>query len=694
MEYVRSVIRPISSELGLRLFEHHAVENAVQKLVELANADPLLRTSLGIEGTMTFESHTNLGTIDDPLSEPMEHLSLVNTPKPKPRRRAKGKGNQADQYCIYRRSDGQDIPMLAIEYKAPHKLSVDQVVTGLASEIQPERDVIDKDGQGFAFAARRLAAAVVTQLFSYMIGKGMQYGYVCTGETLAFLHIPDNPSSVYVSFCVPNQDVMDDDDTRLHRTAVAQVFAFILRALRAKPPPESWHDEAEKLGTWAVEYDDVLRNILETERKSKQSLFSPYKPQRWQGFERSPIRTRSRCQPPDPGVGRRDDDEPPSPTPKPARIVGKAATSTGTGSGDGRRRSERQRGKQVQSARTTKPDIQSRPFCTQDCLLGLAHGGPTDKNCPNAGDHGQRHISRAKFLRLVRSQLATDRGRDADCAPLHLSGSRGSLFKVRLSSHGYTVVAKGVEGLDLACLQHEKDMYERLRPIQGRHVPVCLGNIDLVLPYYYNSGVYVHFMFLSWAGRSLFRCADPAAIKSSMDGAVETILKAVHGLRVLHRDAEARNITYDGGRFMLVDFERAEFRGQRQPLGPVAVNGAQPDSNPRDSTPTTATDASSCWTNGPAESRDVSVFMYKWDGNQFIELPVGPLVTNRLRHHPFGVPPRRGITDEEYKEKHGEGAYKKLVLARIVQRRRWGQKLPPSEIEFLKAHPELERELS
>lgn len=76
---------------------------------------------------------------------------------------------------------------------------------------------------------------MVTQLFSYVVGRGLQYGYACTGETFIFLHIPTDPSIVYFSVSVPNPDVMDDDETRVHRTAVAQVFAFTLQALRAKP---------------------------------------------------------------------------------------------------------------------------------------------------------------------------------------------------------------------------------------------------------------------------------------------------------------------------------------------------------------------------------------------------------------------------------------------------------------------------
>lgn len=79
---------------------------------------------------------------------------------------------------------------------------------------------------------------------------------------------------------MPNLDVLDDDENRFHDTAIWQVFAFILQALHAEPPPASWHDAAATLVTWAVEYDDVLRNIPEKVRKGKEPRASLYKPQR------------------------------------------------------------------------------------------------------------------------------------------------------------------------------------------------------------------------------------------------------------------------------------------------------------------------------------------------------------------------------------------------------------------------------
>lgn len=263
LDYVASLISPITSETGLRHFERDTVENAVQKLVDEAYNDEQLRVRLGIQGSVTFESHTNLGDTVDAVSESIEHMTIAENsgtdattpapkrPRPKAHRKAgKGKSGPADQFCIYRRSDGRNVPALAIEYKAPHKLTRDEVVTGLREEIRPEHDVIDKDGKGFAFASRYLTAAVITQLFSYMVDKGLQYGYVCTGETFIFLYISDDPSVVYYSISVPNLDVLDDDENRLHRTAVAQVFAFVLQALRSPPPPLTWHDRAESLDTW------------------------------------------------------------------------------------------------------------------------------------------------------------------------------------------------------------------------------------------------------------------------------------------------------------------------------------------------------------------------------------------------------------------------------------------------------------
>lgn len=40
---------------------------------------------------------------------------------------------------------GSLVPGLAVEYKPPHELSVDEIITGVEKEIQPDRDVINQD---------------------------------------------------------------------------------------------------------------------------------------------------------------------------------------------------------------------------------------------------------------------------------------------------------------------------------------------------------------------------------------------------------------------------------------------------------------------------------------------------------------------------------------------------------------------
>ena len=451
---------------------------------------------------------------------------------------------------------------------------MDEVVTGLSSEIRPDEDVIHKEGEGFEFAAKVLAAAVVTQLFSYMIDEGLQYGYVCTREAFVFLYIPEDPTTVLYHISVPNLDVVDNDKNRIHRTATAQVFGFILQALQAAPVTQDWQNlAATGLKTWAVEYDDVLSKIPVSVRKERQT--STYRPQHWRGFYRSPIRTRSSCKEIDTGSGYHQDDEeddddkgPASPSSNP---TGRSALPVQTTPSNNEPRISGAGQKNMGQGGPI--GIEDQPYCTQLCLIGLAYGGPVDNSCPNAANHGRSHISVVKFRDGLRAQLAIDRSPDADCIPLYLSGATGSLVKVRLSAFGYTLVAKGVEEAYIEQLEHENKIYDALRSIQGTDIPVCLGLIDLILPYYYNGSILKHFLLLIWAGRPLSTCIDQIN-KTLAIKAIQNAFTKIHQLRVLHEDAEPRNILYDtvNGTFMVTDFGEAKLY-PRQPLSSISPNG-------------------------------------------------------------------------------------------------------------------------
>jgi tRNA A-37 threonylcarbamoyl transferase component Bud32 len=117
-------------------------------------------------------------------------------------------------------------------------------------------------------------------------------------------------------------------------------------------------------------------------------------------------------------------------------------------------------------------------------------------------------------------------------------------------------------------------VYDLLRPIQGLHVPVHLGNIDLATPYYYE-GIceLVHMMFLSFGGQ---RISQRLTTKNRplITKQVDYSARAIHNLGVLHKDLEPRNILWneETGRVMVIDFERAEVVKPRTVLGVISPN--------------------------------------------------------------------------------------------------------------------------
>ncbi|ESZ89591.1 metalloprotease m41 ftsh [Sclerotinia borealis F-4128] len=238
----------------------------------------------------------------------------------------------ADQFCIYNRADGKRAPVVLIEYKAPHKLPLADIVTGLKGVIQPATEIINKESDDCDFMSKTLIAAVITQLYPSMIGKGVQRGYIFTGQAIIFLNIQDNPTTVLYHLSIPQDDFQDKDEGSLHRTAVAQVAAFTLTALATELPGQSWHDATENLGTWDVEYIDILKSIPESARKAARTYL--YKPGAWKPSSRSPIQTRARrslatgCndRADNPFRDNKDDDESPegfiTPTPSRANLPG------------------------------------------------------------------------------------------------------------------------------------------------------------------------------------------------------------------------------------------------------------------------------------------------------------------------------------------------------------------------------------
>ena len=454
---------------------------------------------------------------------------------------------RADQFCIYQEENGSRVIACVAEYKAPHKLTTGNIVDGL-DECDLEDIVVRKDNETAKDATRRLVAAFICQGFSYMVQAGLEYGYICTGEAFIFLRIPDDSRTVYYYLSIPNKDVGlttgwtrdGNSENKLHLTAVAQLLAFLLQALRCSPRSVKWINSAlATLQSWNVVVEEVMDEVSAFEATPSVYQPSPYV----NAYIRtSPIILRRRemlagCRPPSESLmgsesDEEDGDGPDTPSrPPPNRVLLSAPESSSSSSAQ-------QSGNAENTGRREKGQgqIRKRRYCSHMCLAGLVSQGPIDPKCPNAWEHGagQQQISQSTLLRLLHTQLNLDLD---SMENLGVWGSRGAIFRITLASHGYTMLAKCSPVYFARYLQHEAAVYDRLRPIQGIHVPVCLGIIPLSQPYPYQGVVNLsHMLLLSFGGWKIHASINPENQSRLLDNAQQA-MQEIHRLGVLHCDA-------------------------------------------------------------------------------------------------------------------------------------------------------------
>lgn len=602
--------RMVGSELDIHHFQRTTVEEPVSLMIERIFNNAALRKKFGLKGSVQFENHANTLSPDDGLSKEMRAVEISNrgrrrSPRLLEREQSKQKPSRpgspgsgptnpaptsrprADQFCVYNTSTvpGREerVPAFIVEYKAPHKLTIKAIREGLRDmALEDVLDYGESDTPRRKY--QRLVAAAVTQAFSYMVSAGIEYGYVCTGQAFIFLRVPENPATVQYFLSVPQVDVGDSTGwsedaassatNRLHLTAVGQVLAFTLQALRSPPRSHEWRAKAEaSLATWEYVYKDILDDAPAPEETPSEYCPTPDN----ELLRVSPIalrqgpapRGRRTCrQPSDHPAGEDDSDadhsNPDTPSQPSRKPAGHAASR------------KEQVSKTTQSNHGKRENQRTRAFCTRRCLLGLVNGGNLDRGCPNVDEHGAdvHRIDKDAFLALMRNQLS--RTLDSNFEPCGRPGSRGVPFRATLASHGYTVIAKCTPSDFVTYLRHEATIYKRLRTIQGHCVPVHLGNLDLDLerPYYYEGiAKLVHVMFLGYGGTPILRQWRELDQNSALRQ-VEECLRAIHERGVLHRDVMPRNILWDcdSGRVAVIDFERAKVMPNRTILGQLSVN--------------------------------------------------------------------------------------------------------------------------
>ena len=153
---------------------------------------------------------------------------------------------------------------------------------------------------------------------------------------------------------------------------------------------------------------------------------------------------------------------------------------------------------------------------------------------------------------------------------MNIHRARGALFKVKLPGFSYTVIVKATGVECVRDLIHESAIYYQLLPIQGKYVPVHLGDIKVDSPFYYAGAVrIVHMMFLSFGGFPIRSPISAVLADEAIRG-----LQAIHQLGVLQKDPAARNILVHPDRpgMTWIDFERATLFSPRVTLGTLSAN--------------------------------------------------------------------------------------------------------------------------
>ncbi|KAK4071103.1 hypothetical protein Purlil1_13520 [Purpureocillium lilacinum] len=519
--------RRIADEKVLEFFLHNAVEDPVRNIVDQLVQAPIVKEAFDLGGGIVFENHPH--ALSDTAEEVVDRQTRPAPPST-PGHGENLKKLQADQICVYRSggAEGGRTRAFICEYKPSHKVTIQHLHAGLQirdihKEVVNRKTIPTSEDieARFKYHAERLTASAITQTYHYMIEGGLEYSLLTTGEAIVFLKVDwREPGTLFYHMAVPSIEVAAQTrDARLC-TAVAQYLAFTLLAIDGLGT--RWHDQDERdratkeLNKWEVSFESTYQSIPEQDRSFFSDSSLGYQPPTYGNVDRSPVRRRKnppRGQHADAGIPPRRDDRSESSdeelNPRGPDTPSPAERNAGPGPRRSRRLAVRPRGGGADNSG------QRRPFCTQKCLLGLVRGHALDRSCPNVSlhcpektRHGRgavRHpLDHAKWLQLLRAQLkeTLDRG----ITPLQKGGARGVLFKVTLLAYGYTFVSKGTIQVFIPDLEHEAAVYRRLEDLQGIHVPVFLGAVDLRSLdriYYYDHRVYiVHLTLMSWGGES------------------------------------------------------------------------------------------------------------------------------------------------------------------------------------------------
>lgn len=253
--------RKLSSEQDLESYERFAVEDHVHDVIAELCKIPEIRKRFELGDGVWFDNHSNAlheANIDSSPDQPL------NPHRCRP-----------DQFCI-RRIDGTASRIVTtVEYKPPHKLSVQTLRDGLLQEGLRTMDFYEtvanqdripiEEAAKMRYDAQQLVGAALVQEYHVMIQEGLAFSYLTNGLALVLLYVPEyNPSTLYYYLCEPNSDVHGEDDFQQPNTAMARVLCLCLLSFTVPLRDQHWCNSArERLHTWTTTYDSMHAQIIE-----------------------------------------------------------------------------------------------------------------------------------------------------------------------------------------------------------------------------------------------------------------------------------------------------------------------------------------------------------------------------------------------------------------------------------------------
>ncbi|KAF5022313.1 hypothetical protein F66182_5642 [Fusarium sp. NRRL 66182] len=575
--------RPVASEDDLRTFEHLAIEDPVENVFALFGPRSRTRPN-GREldcKAITFENHSlSLTEPDDTDSDHSDIDEIVVRPmhgQPGSRKRMAlhrkvQRKRGPDRWAIRTTLAGDKYAAFPGEYKAAHKIPAESFQRVMYKEdlftrviLRISSEKLSNDGETrLQEQIEETVAKALAQTFHYMIHLGSSCGYLTAGKALVFLHIKDDPTVLYYHISRPDIDARGPDRTvDPFYTAVAQLAAFCLQTCRELRKSKLWKEKATlRLSKWPQPYTEMRGGITEEESPQSTGSTSSYAgsiaaAQKLTVELRQ--RTRASCNPqqqPDADDDTSDEESAGGASGQSHGLQASLGTKT---PGSNKRKDITSGSDGAQSSEEL--ELEARPYCTQDCLLGLKRNEFLDEKCPNVALHrsalGSRShpINGARLRDMLREDLALPVHRLRSIMPLDGHGKygcTGALFKLSLSRYGYTFVGKGTFAAAVNSLEHEVKVYRRIEPLQGHHVAVCLGSIALDTPYLLAAASIVHMLLMAWAGDSITTKDDATSEGPRLE-------KLLLTCGVIHNDLRQENLLWNSEcrRFLLVDFDLA-----------------------------------------------------------------------------------------------------------------------------------------